>query len=299
MKIYFQGKIVDQSHARVSANDHGLLYGLGLFETFRTFNGNPFLLEEHLQRMQTGCESYQIHPPPDSLLSEKPPHSRLREVVRELLRQNHLPEAVFRFTVTAGEAPPGLPLAPYSHPTEMIHLRPLPPPLPEEGQRIHVLDTSRRDPEVSPRPKSTHYANSLAGHWELRQRPTRPGDEGLMLTQDGRIAEGIVSNIFLLNSHGLQTPALSAGILPGITRQKVLHLAAELKIPAQETDLGLCDLTDADAIFTTNSVRGIVPVAEVFAVSRRAIWREDSAKNSTLRDLLHAYQLLSKTPDSE
>ncbi len=293
MKIYFQNQILPAAEARVSASDHGLLFGLGLFETFRTLNGHPILLAEHLQRMRAGCEAFHISPPPDSLLAELPPFPKFRETIRQLLHANNLPDAVFRFTLTAGEAAPGLPVAPYTDPIEILHIRPLPPPLPPSGQRLHILNTTRTEPETFPRPKSAHYANSLAAHRELQQRSPAPGDEGLMLTRDGRLAEGIVSNLFLIDSDGLKTPDLSANILPGITRAAVLRLAETLAIPARETALGLCDLTEADAVFTTNSTRGLVPVSEILSPASRPLWRANSAQNPTLQSLTTAYQTLT------
>jgi 4-amino-4-deoxychorismate lyase len=289
MRIYCHGRILPQEEARISANDHGLFYGLALFETFRTFGGQPFLLQEHLERMRRGCEGFQIRPAPGNLLSEKAPSPALRRVLQLLLEENDLDDAVFRYMITAGQAPPGLPASPYSEPVEMIHLRPLPPPLPPEGQRLHLLDTPRDEPVHWPRPKSVNYSNSLTGHWELRERQTKPGDEGLMMTRTGQLAEGVVSNIFLLDPSGLATPSLASGILAGITRKTILHVARSVGLAAREVELGVDDLTKADAIFMTNSTRGIIPVHDVLDREGRSIWRRNSAAHPALRALCDAY----------
>ncbi len=289
MNIYCQGQIVEESEAKISANDHGFLYGASLFETFRTSGGKPFLLREHLARLKSGCLAFGIVPHEKLLIAQSPDHAAFRKTLNDLLEANELGDAVFRYTLTAGECRGGLPDGPYWNATELIFVRPLPLPLTSKGICLQILNTSRTEPEVFPRPKSGHYMNSLAGHRELGQRSSSAGDEGLMLTADGRISEGVVSNIFLIAGDVLYTPPLSAHILPGVTRNCVLTLARKLGISAAEKDLGLCDLTEADAIFTTNSARGIVPVFQVLDRNETLIWKRDSGDNRIVKQLLAAY----------
>lgn len=292
MLIYWKGGIVPEAEATVPANDHGFLYGVGLFETFRTYGGRPFLLEEHMSRLKAGCRLLRILPGEDHLAGAEPPFSALRETVQRLLSANDLTDAIFRYTLSAGEAAGGLPREAYTRPGEMIHVRPLHPPLPQIGHRIHILHTHRTEPEAWPRPKSLHYANSLAGHWELLDRAHLPGDEGLMLTADRRLAEGVVSNIFLVTEGSLRTPALSAGILGGVTRRAVLDLAPAAGLKAREEDLRLPDLTGSDAIFTTNSTRGISPVHEVLDERGGTLWQKRSHQHEAVLRLDGAYRRL-------
>jgi len=297
MIVYCNGTFVPQEEARIAAADHGFLYGVGVFETFRTFGGNPFLLDEHMERMHAGCEALHIAARKSRLLEEGVPYSRLRKTIQRLLSENKMPDATFRYTVSAGEAPPGLPAGVYENPVEIIQPRALPPPLPAGGIQVHILNTARVEPGISPRPKSLDYVNSLAGHFELRSRSgVEAGDEGLMLTRDGRLAEGIVSNLFIIKNSRLVTPTLCTGILGGVTRKKVIELAARAGLRAAEEDAGLCALTEAEAIFMTNSTRGIVPVCAVFAPDGRRIWQSASSEHSALAKLAGVYEHLSAAP---
>lgn len=289
MKIFLAGEIIPEERAMISARDHGFLFGIGLFETFRTFQGKPLLLPEHMERMRSGCQAFRIDSSATRFLAEGATYPLLRETLTSLLQVNDLRDAVFRYTVSAGEAPPGLPASPYSSPVELVLVRPLHPPLPSRGQRLHILNTKRSEPEAWPRPKSSHYANSLAAHWELRDRQVPAGDEGLMRTRDGRLAEGVVSNIFLIAEGKLATPSLDAGILGGVTRAAVLQLAQAAHIEAVEKDLALADLRKASAILTTNSTRGVLPVYEVIDADGSSFWSGDSAGNAVVRKLLASY----------
>lgn len=292
--MYLGGEIIPQEKATISASDHGFLFGAALFETFRTYRGSPFLLTEHLERMRAGCRALDIDFARAPLLGDGERFPRLREVLRQLLAVNQFSDAAFRFTISAGEADGVLPSAPYGHPVEVVHIRLLPPRLAAPGQRLHVLETKRTEPEVWPRLKSTHYINSLSGYRELRRRQIDPGDEGLMLTRDGRLAEGVVSNLFLVTTDGLQTPSLSAGILAGVTRQAILRLAGKADIAAVEKDLALCDLAEAEGIFTTNSTRGITAVYEVLDSSGQRVWAKNSSTHPTVIELTAAYEHLTQ-----
>lgn len=288
MKIYCQGQILPERDARVSAGDHGFLFGASLFETFRTYAGQPFLLTEHLARLAAGCRAYGLET--RSLLLANPP--ALQDLLRELLAVNDLTDAVFRYTVSAGSSPGGLPTGFYQNPTEFIFVRRLPATSPDEGIRIHILNTNRTEPEVFPRPKSGHYINNLIAHRELRQRTSEPTDEGVLFTADGRLSEGVVSNVFLVSNETLLTPDPSSHILEGITRGAVLDIARDAGIDAREKDLHLGDLTSAAAIFTTNSVRGITPVFQVLDRDGKIVWEGNSASDRLVAQLRSAYARL-------
>lgn len=292
MKIYCEGKIIPESECSISASDHGFLYGISLFETFRTFNKKPFLLEAHLRRMQTSCKAFSIalH---DRLLSADPKGVNLQKILQQLLETNDLSDAVFRCTISSGQPSenPGDPF--YPNPREFIFVRPLPPPPPDGGIDLHILQTTRKPPEVFPRPKSGNFADNVLALQELQRRKPTPSGEGLLLTADGRLSECIHSNLFIIRDDALFTPSPEAFLLEGITRKTVLDLAEKTAISAQENNLHIADLKKADAVFTTNSVRGLTPVARIFDEKGFLFWQNDSKKNPIFRRLTEAYLKLT------
>lgn len=254
--IGLNGRIAEAASASVSVMDHGLMYGMGLFETFRTYNGRPFLLQRHLERMEQGAVELGIAWNIDA--------DALHAEIASLLKANRLAEAYIRLTYTAGEDEMGLPTGPlYESPTRIVYIKEL-PKSPEswytQGRTLQVLRTPRNTPEGSQRLKSLHYMNGILGRRELSGISGAQGAEGLMLTREGHIAEGIVSNLFFVKSGRLYTPTIDTGILPGITRAFVLELAAKMGIKAENGIYALEDLKQADEIFLTGSVQEIVPV---------------------------------------
>jgi len=192
--LWLNGLYIPTADARLPVLDHAVQFGAGLFETIRTWNGQAPLLPRHLARLRSGCRAYRIEPPKEALLAQA--ETRLPGILRELLRRSHCADAVFRYTVTAGVAQPGLPRAHYRQPSEMIVQRPL-PDTSATVKTLHVLATRRLAPECLPRPKSLQYGNALMGRWELLDRGLMAaGDEGLMLTPEGWLAEGLTTNLF-------------------------------------------------------------------------------------------------------
>ncbi|OAX45653.1 Branched-chain-amino-acid aminotransferase [Paenibacillus sp. AD87] len=242
--------------AVVPVTDHGFLYGLGLFETFRTYQGVPFLLERHLQRMAAGCRELGI---PFTATA-----AGVTEWIKSLLLANELQDAYVRYTVSAGEAPLGLPSGDYVKPNHIVLAKALPEPSPvlyEHGKMLQRLSTPRNTPEGEVRFKSLHYMNSILAKRELNGYGQHvQSAEGLQLTRDGYVAEGIISNVFWVRQGVLYTPALATGILPGITRAVVLELAVHQGIPCQEGLFPWEELLQADEIFLTGSVAELVPV---------------------------------------
>jgi 4-amino-4-deoxychorismate lyase len=275
MIISMNGTLIEQAEAVVSIYDHGFLYGIGLFETFRTYGGRPFLLERHLQRLAEGCEQLGIRPAPTA--------AGVREQVARLLAANGLEDAYFRLTVTAGTDALGLPAGEYERPNTILYVKPLPAAdeaVYRAGKPLRLLGTRRNTPEGPYRLKSLHYMNNLLAKRELQSvsaaasSPAGVLPEGLMLTADGYVAEGIVSNVFFVRGNGgfgrsgpdgsdacLCTPALSTGILPGITRAFVLELARDRAgVRVEEGLYTWQDLLAADEVFITNSIQELVPV---------------------------------------
>lgn len=266
---------VDQ--AVISVMDHGFMYGIGLFETFRTYGGRPFLLDRHLQRLEAGCRALGMAYQADL--------GRVEAEIAELLERNGLEEGYIRYTVTAGEGPLGLPAGDYEKPRVVIYVKPLPEPsaaLYTDGKPLWRLATPRNTPEGEVRFKSLHYMNNVLAKRELARlereaqhtadapaahahgsRPAAAPAEGLLLTADGWLAEGIVSNVFFVRNGRLYTPDVKTGILPGVTRARVLELAAEQGIAAEEGRYTWDELLAADEVFLTNSIQELVPVTEL------------------------------------
>jgi 4-amino-4-deoxychorismate lyase len=263
--IGLNNNVVEAKDAVVSTLDHGFLYGMGLFETFRTYNGVPFLLRRHLERLAAGCRQLGIPFEPDE--------ASLRDWITRVMDKNGLKDAYIRYTVTAGEDILGLPAGDYSRPNHLLYIKELPlqpAALYSEGKGLQLLQLRRNTPEGPVRLKSLHYMNNILAKRELAGYDSAAGGtEGLMLTAEGNIAEGIVSNIFFISNKVLYTPELSTGILPGITREMVLKLASAAGLRVEEGLYRWEQLQAAEEVFLTNSVQEIVPVT--------TLWNGDEA----------------------
>ena len=285
--IGIDGRVVSTADAVISVMDHGLMYGIGLFETFRTYGGEPFLLERHLERLEEGCRLLGIRYVPET--------GEIRAWLSRLMAANGLEEAYIRLTVTAGEGALGLPSGDYKAPCQLVYIKPLPvvtDSLYAEGKALRLLKTPRNTPETPWRLKSLHYMNNIMAKRELQGDPEAVSlqAEGLMLTEQGELAEGIVSNIFFVKNGILYTPDVGTGILPGITRAVVLELADELGIPAREGRYGWEDLQQADEIFTTGSVQEIMPITRLLESGKEQLVIGDGQAGSLSQALLKAYR---------
>lgn len=248
------------AEAVISVMDHGFMYGVGLFETFRTYGGRPFLLERHLERLRQGCQSLGIHYDGDS--------DQVLAEIQQLLEVNGLEEGYCRLTVSAGVGPLGLPSDDYNKPTVILYVKSLSNPgasLYTQGKQLWRLKTRRNTPEGEVRFKSLHYMNNILAKRELSQYKLNSdiAVEGLQLTEKGYLAEGIVSNLFFVHGGTLYTPDIGNGILPGITRAIVLEMAKEFGMDKQEGQYTWEMLREADEIFVTNSIQELVPVTKL------------------------------------
>lgn len=285
--IGIDGRVVSTADAVISVMDHGLMYGMGLFETFRTYGGIPFLLERHLERLQEGCRLLGIRYVPEA--------GETQAWLSRLMAANGLEEAYIRLTVTAGEEALGLPCGDYKSPRQLVYIKPLPlvpDSLYSEGKALRLLKTPRNTPETPWRLKSLHYMNNIMAKRELQSDPEAVSlhAEGLMLTEQGELAEGIVSNIFFVKNGILYTPDVGTGILPGITRAVVLELAGELGIPACEGRYGWEDLQQADEVFTTGSVQEIMPITRLLEDGKEQQAIRGGQAGPLTRTLLKAYR---------
>lgn len=194
--IGVNGVLTEAADAVIHVSDHGFLYGMGLFETFRTYKGVPFLLDRHLNRLAEGCQMLGIPFQPDK--------GQLTAHVQSLMAANSLNEAYIRYTVSAGEEVLGLPSGDYTRPNHILFAKPLPATHTETvgttvASALQLLRTPRNTPEGEIRLKSLHYMNNILAKRELQQyaAAVQHRAEGMMLTADGFLAEGMVSNLFL------------------------------------------------------------------------------------------------------
>lgn len=249
MICWMNGEYMEISKLSVSPLDHGFLYGLGFFETLRTYNHEPFLWEQHCTRITQALEEYRISIPYA--------FEELRSVIIELNKRNGQTDGYFRLNISAGEGGIGLAQTNYPNPNIIIFRKDL-PVVPRGQEKDAVwLQTIRNSPEQKIRYKSHHYANNVLGRFEL---PSLKNLEGFFVNADGFVAEGITSNIFWVINKELYTPSPSTGILPGITRQHVLNLASSANLNIYEGEYTPKDLESADECFVTTSIQELIPI---------------------------------------
>lgn len=250
MFIYMNGEIIRKDEAVISPFDHGYLYGMGLFETFRVYDGHPFLLDDHLERLNISLK----------VLNMKVSYSReeILEALRQLLAINNLTDAYIRLNVSAGVGEIGLQPDPYLQPNLIIFAMPLPPSMNRQEKSAVILNLNRNTPEGLERLKSHHYLNNILAKREIAGMPDC---EGVFLTKEKYLAEGIVSNLFWVKGKVLYTPAIETGILNGITRQFIMKLAHGNEVTVEEGFYRVEEAKRADEIFITNSIQEIVPIS--------------------------------------
>jgi branched-chain amino acid aminotransferase len=253
--VFVNGEIVEESAARIAAGDRGLLLGDGLFESMRAYRGKVFRLAAHLQRLQASAAFLRLTVPCSG--------EQIEKSISELLRLNSCAEAYVRVTLTRGDSVRGLRLDGAGPATLLIHARPIQPPPAEQyrnGAQL-IISTVRQN---SANPLARHKTLSYLLYLLARQEATDAGANGaILLNEHGQVAEESVSNVFLVRGGALLTPPPHCGLLPGITRGAVLDLARAGGIRVEERPITAGELFDADEMFLTNSLMGIMPVRSV------------------------------------
>jgi branched-chain amino acid aminotransferase len=250
--IYLNGRLVPRSKAKLSPFDHGFLYGYGLFETMRAYNGHIFRLDRHLARLRHSAQSLG--------LATRLAAFDLEAACTETLEANKLKDARLRLTISAGEGDMTPDPGTCSSPTVLVtaqNLVLLPPEKYESGFKA-MLSILRRDSQ-SPlsRLKSTCYLNSILARMEAKAAGC---DEAILLNERDYLAEGSTTNIFLVSKGKFVTPSLESGVLPGITRETVLEIAEASNIKTVERQVELKELTEAEEAFVTNSILELMPL---------------------------------------
>lgn len=285
-KVYINGKLYPKEDAKVSVFDHGLLYGDGVFEGIRCYNGTVFKFSEHIDRLYDSAEAIS--------LEIKLTKDELKNAVLDTLKANNLKDSYIRLIVTRGVGKLGL--DPFNCDESQIiiitdSIQLYSKELYEKGLDTIIVHTIRNHPEaLNPTVKSMNYLNNILAKIECIKAGAA---EGIMLNKDGYVAECTGDNIFIVKDNEISTPPVSAGILIGITRNVVIDLAKEAGMTVREEQLVPDDLYNADECFLTGTAAEIIPVANI---DGRKIATGKPGK-VTLR-LLKKYQELTSAPSS-
>ena len=255
-KVYINGKLYPKDEAKISVFDHGLLYGDGVFEGIRCYNGNIFKLSEHIDRLYDSAKAISM----EIQLTR----DELKDAVINTLKANNLKDSYIRLIVTRGVGKLGLNpfLCAESQViiiTDFIQL--YSKELYEKGLDAIIVPTIRNHSDaLNPNVKSLNYLNNILAKIECINAGAT---EGIMLNKDGYVAEGTGDNIFIVKDNGIITPPTTAGILIGITRNVVIELANEAGMTVKEEQLTRDDLYNADECFLTGTAAEIIPVVNL------------------------------------
>ncbi|WP_342348569.1 aminotransferase class IV [uncultured Nitrospira sp.] len=256
MWIFLNDQFVKKEQARISVFDHGFLYGDGVYETLRVYQGRIFLLERHLARLRRSCDLIGLVLPIQDETWEA--------IMTEMLIRNELEDANLRVTISRGEGELGIDPGLCPRPTVVVMARSVvsyPAQMREQGVRVQLVSV-RRNPESaqSPQIKSLSFLNNILAKQEALQAGAF---DALMLNMDGHVTECTTSNIFFVANHRLHTPSVACGILEGITREVVIALARDLKIDVEEGAYSPVDVLHADECFMTNTGLEVMAVSKI------------------------------------
>lgn len=253
--VFLDDRLVPDSEAKVSVYDHGFLYGDGVYETMRAYEGVVFMLEQHMERLFRSAQLIRLNIPSEGFIIS---------AVQETLRANGLAEAYIRITFSRGKGAIGLDPALCPRPTCVViaeAFRRYSEAWYREGVKM-VLAATRRNAAgaVNPRIKSLNFLNNILAKIEAKDRGAL---EAVMLNGSGHVAEGTISNVFFVKRGRLCTPSLDAGILDGITRQLVIDLATRNGVKVDEGLFLTDELLAAEEVFFTNTTSEIMPVSAI------------------------------------
>jgi branched-chain amino acid aminotransferase len=281
--VYLNGALVPRSKARISVFDHAFLYGYGLYETMRAYHGKIFLLERHIKRMLDAAAIVS--------LADKLAGIDVAKACKETLDANHLQDARIRLTVSNGESD----IAPWaggvmSKPSIVVTARPYTPFSEKkynEGFKVGIASVVRCRKSVVNTLKSVSHLGSVMARMETAVYGM---DEALLLNDDGYIAEGGGCNVFFVKEEALLTPSLDSGILPGVTRDVVIEMAAGMGIDISEVDIRPEALDKFDEAFVTNAMIEVMPVTAVRETSGRMVTIESGKPGTITQRLMQAYR---------
>ena len=252
LKIWLDGELVDQSEAKISVFDHGLLYGDGIFEGIRFYNDRVFKLEEHIDRLLKSAKAIMLNLPWT--------HQEICEATVNTINANQLSAGYVRLVITRGAG--GLGLNPYlcERPSMFIiadAIQLYPEEHYEKGLELVTCATRRPTPgSLSPQVKSLNYLNNVMAKIECIKAGAL---EGVMLNEQGYVAECTGDNIFIIRDGVISTPPISDGALDGITRATIFELCENIGIEINEATLTRYDIYTADEAFLTGTAAEVIP----------------------------------------
>ncbi len=256
LKIYLDGKFVDEEEAKISVFDHGYLYGDGIFEGIRAYHNSVFRLQEHVDRLYDSAKAINLVIPVEK--------EQMSEIILDSCRQNGLKDAYIRVVVSRGKGDLGLDPRKCPVPTVACIASTIsiyPEEMYEKGLEVITVPTRRNGPEgVNPRVKSLNYLNNIMAKIEANMAGV---PEAILLNQEGYVAECTGDNIFIVKNGILKTPATHLGILEGVTRNEVIAIARKEGIEVQETTFTRYDVFVADEVFLTGTAAELIPVVKV------------------------------------
>ena len=255
--VNVNGRVFDEAHAVISVFDHGFLYGEGVYETLRTFNGQPFLFDRHMQRLRNSAGMLKLPVP----LTSEEMAARCRETMKAAgLGDGPTNEAYIRILLTRGVGELSYDLDACPVASIIIIVKPhVDPPASdyEQGVKIALVDIVRNHPgSVNPLIKSNNLLNNALA---MQEAARRGAYEGVMRNYKRELTECTTSNLFVVHGDSVLTPPLDAGLLPGITRAFVFEVGADIGISVREAVLKDDDLLHADEVFFTSTTRGVMP----------------------------------------
>jgi branched-chain amino acid aminotransferase len=252
-KVFLNDRLVDIDKAAVSVTDSGFSYGAGLFETMRSCSGVVFALEDHLERLFASAKALSINAAYDKKF--------ITDAIYETLRANSLTDARLRLTLTSGS----ISRAEKDQPAATLlitatEMTGYPPEYYNNGVLVVLCPYRQNIFEPICGHKTTNYfSRMLALNFAHQKRAA----EALWFTIDDRLAEGCISNVFIVKDSALYTPHAKTPVLPGIARKTVFEIAGQKSIKVEEKDLYIADCLDADEVFLTNVIMRIMPVSHI------------------------------------
>jgi len=261
--VNVNGRITDGEHATISVFDHGFLFGEGVYETLRTYNGEPFLFDRHMNRLRNSADLIMLDVPfsDDEFLRRSAEAMAAAGLGRHGDRTD---EAYVRILLTRGIGELTYDPAATPHPSLVIIVKPLPVPAArdfDKGVKVCMVDIIRNHPRsVNPAIKSNNLLNNALC---MQQAMRNGGVEGVFRNYRGELSECSQSNLFIVKNGMARTPALDAGLLPGITRAFVFEVGAALGIKVEQAVLKDDDLFDADEAFFTSTTKELMPIVHV------------------------------------
>jgi branched-chain amino acid aminotransferase len=283
--VYVDGNWLNKSDASVSVYDHGLLYGDGVFEGIRAYDGVIFQFKEHLERLYDSAKSIRLQIP----LSPE----EMTNAVVDTLKRNELRDAYIRLVVTRGVGDLGVDPRKCKTPSIFViteYLNPTYGTVAKENGISVIISSVRRDmvDATTHEIKSLNYLNSVLAKLEATDAGV---DDALMLDRSGFVSEATTTNIFVVKNRELFTPTTAAGILPGVTRKRVLKLARELGYNTYEKGLTPYEVTSADEAFLTGTLAEIVPIVKV-----RGIEIGDGKPGPITKSIMEAFVRVRSDP---